>query len=154
MVSGDDISTRFERAIVSHDQPKDDIYMLIEHFKKVADPIEILVFDEHIQKGMPLSELEAEHGYVKRELHNARVRIKTKFKNLIKDEQRSLHDAKGVNNHETEVRPISEDVQEEYGYRCLLEEQRKERSLSETMSFLYSKDEVRNEDYHPWLDGE
>ena len=154
ILSGDDYSTKYDRAIATHDQPKDNLFMLVKHFKAEADPVECLVFDEHMQEGYTLKEISLEHGIPERELLNAKLRTRTKFKNLIKDEQRKLHDAQDINNHETEVRPIGEDVQEEYGYRCLVEEQRKERSLSETMSFLYSKDEVRNEDYHPWLDGE
>lgn len=154
MVFEDSYSTKYENACVSYDADFFGVHMLEEHFLAKADKDERLVYDEHMIKGYTLKEISLEHGVPERTLLNAKLRTRTKFKNLIKDEQRNLHDAKSIDNHKTEVRPISEDVQEEYGHRCLVEESRKEHSLSETMSFLYSKNEVRDEDYHPWLDGE
>lgn len=149
----DDIQSKYERACISHDNPADGTHMLVEHFKSLADTLEVLVFEEHIIKGLTIKEVSVEHRQAERDLLNAKQRIKTKFKRLIKDEQQDLQDAKSIVNHEEQVRQANQDVQEEHGYRRLLEEQSQERSYGKTMSFLHSEEEIWDEDYYPWMDG-
>lgn len=149
----DQRDSKYDRACISYDNPADGTHMLIEHFKSLADTLEVLVFEEHIIKGLTLKEVSVEHRQTERDLLNAKQRVRTKFKRLIKDEQQDLQDAQGIVNHEEPIRQADKDVQEEHGYRRLLEEQSQERSYSKTMSFLHSKKEIWDEDYDPWLDG-
>lgn len=142
MVEDNERSTKYEKALATYDEDFFGIHMLEDSFKKEADYYEEFVYDNHIIEGKPLEWLSVEHGIPSNQLRNAKQRIKTKFKHLIKNEEHQLRIAKDIINHETEIRPISEDVQEEHRDRCVVEKQDKERSYSEAMSFLYSSEEV------------
>lgn len=151
--SEDDVSTKYERACVSHDEHKDGTHMLVDEFKSLADSTEAFVFEEHIIKGTPIYILCAEHEYTESELSNAKKRIKTKFKNLIKDELHRLQDAQNIINHEEKVPAVSGSLPEEDRYKCLVEEQNKERGYRKAMSFLYPEEKVWDEDNYDWLVG-
>lgn len=149
----DTLSTRYERACVSHDEHTDGTHMLIDSFKSLATAVELLVFDKHIINGITLTELSRDSGYSFGVLNNAKYKIKRKFKVLIEDEQEKLQTAKDIVDHQEEVRPTDEDVCRANRDRRKAEEQDKERSYSQTMSFLHSTEEIWNEDYDFGLDG-
>ena len=147
----DNMPTKYERACVSYDEHQDGTHMLIDEFKSIADPIEAFVFEEHIVNGTAIYVLCAEHEYTESEIANAKKRIKTKFKNLIKDELHRLQNAQNITNYETEIPKVSRRVSEENRYKCFVEEQNKERSYRKAMSFLYPEEKVWNENNYDWL---
>ncbi len=147
----DNMPTKYDKACVSYDEQEDGTHMLIDEFKSIADSTEAFVFDEHIINGTPIYVLCAEHEYTESELSNAKKRIKTKFKNLIKDELHRLQDAQNITNYEAEVSEVSRGISEENGYKCLVEHENKERSYRKTMSFLYPEKKVWDENNYDWL---
>lgn len=98
--------------------------------------IELCLGGEHNE-----ADLSEKIGVSVTSIRNAKSRVRNKIKQKIKDEPKKKNP---VVKH-VKLQPSPETIQREDGYRSLEEKQRKERSYSKTMSFLYPEEEVQIE---------
>ena len=145
----DGYSTRYEKAIESNDVEFGGLELLIPDLRSQLSDVELIVLDEYMIKEHTAKKVAIEHGITERDVTNAKNRIRTKFKRLIKKEKENADKC----NHEAEVQSVIRDVPKTNRPGYIHEREAKKYSYLKAMSFLHTEEEVQDEVCDNWVDG-
>lgn len=136
--SDDDYSHKYEKALIYTDPEIGGYETFYEEGIANLTEVEKVVLDG-IVEGYEWNEISQRSGISYRQVKNAKGRIQTKFKNLIKEEDEASKSTQVRECNEAKIRRAESEILLRKWRRSKREEQEKERSRIKTISFLYSK---------------
>lgn len=134
------VYNKYEANCFSMDDEYGGYETLLQDLRDSIDvPIEKLFLEECMLMGRTAIDVSKENDVSERELNLAKLRVRTKFKNIIKEEDERIERSVKIRNRDQgKLQSTDKGLSNEDWNRRIAKNEDSERSYSEAMSFLYS----------------